>query len=1485
MNVALFSDKHMIVRFLLVLISITSVNWTFSQVESPSDPTISILLPYTLSSNTLIGNSADITDPPGFVSSYTKGPDFFFYHKAIADGNIFVNLSFERETGKDLLPSLSVWEGKPGSGGILIESVTSIGDENAYNLLKISLKAEMNKEYWIMLDCGQDDGYDYSLFVYNSTVQNACSNIGFESGDFSSWILTDGAISEGITGAKHPIYFPESCVSDASLNSSAQHKIMQSGLDAIGGFKKVRPGLGTKSLLLGDSTKTLRRYNDEVVGVASNGASIEQQFKVTADNSLFTYYYAVVLEASNHAPNQQPTFRIDAVDQDGKRILCGEYLVVASGTIPGFVEKNAIDDPTNPNADKSTKVLYKDWTPVFIDLTNYIGSSVTIRFTVMDCSDKAHFGYAYVDAICQKLEITSKSAACNSTKTMLYAPPGGDSYKWTIKGNTTEIDTKDSIEVSPTVSTIYQCEIISVAGCTTTLEKTVNPQSKPEISSVTGDLTICVNEREQLTVTATPDATNPWTSSDVTVATIDNTGSILGKKAGTTKIFFKSMQGCARDTTITVNESAVVTGTTSLCKDGNTTLTNTTLSLSPDATTPWTSANSSIAIVDNTGKVTGKSSGTTDIVFLSTNGCKTKVKINVYTTPNTTNPGTIEACDSLLLPTILGTNKNNPNYYNNTHTSASRQLLTGYLKTNQTVWIFDSSGVCIDEKSFMVNLIATPTIKKQNDTSSCLAIALPPLPIGDYYTGTNKSGTKLIPGDSIKTSQKIYIYAESTTNATCYSEKYFNINLNSSIAKSLTDSSVCDYFVLPNIPNVSYFTGTNKTGGTLTALDTIKSSQKIYAFIEILGLNGCTSEKSFTITIFNSPVLTSTADIEACDSVPLPLTTGNYFTGKLQTGIPKNIGDYITSSQDIYIYAETGGTPNCFSEKTQKITINKTPILPTYIDTTVCDSLVLIPLSIGNYFGAINQGGINYGATDTIKSSIPMFMYAETGNSVKCKSEKSFNIIVKNTPIISPQTPLAGCDSVLLPAITAGNPGEYYSQTKKGGNLIPTGTYFKKDTTLFVYAETGNTPNCFTEKTCVITVNKRSILKSVKDTTVCDTFLLTSIIGTNLTGNENYFETPKSSLSPAFKGPITATKTLYIYDSLYACSDEKSFKITVHNSPKINNPGDQSICDTFKLIKLTGTNLSGNENYYSNTQKKNGVVITKGITKDTLLFLYDIKDGCAFEDSFKIVIGQKPKISFQADKLTGCVPFTATFINASTNIGDSSIWYFGSDSLIVLGDKPVINYTFKEAKCYDVQFKTAKNGCGNSETKQNMICGKSTPIADFEIEPTTISALDPNVTFFNTSSSDATSYSWDFGDDKNSKEKNPKHGYFGKPQSYVVTLFASNASKCTSQKSKLIDVIDEFICYVPNSFTPDGDNLNNTFTPILYSGFDSQSYTLTIYNRWGEILFISHDPAVGWDGTYGNNVSLVGIYTWTIQVTTSLTKEVKKLHGHVNLIR
>ena len=97
------------------------------------------------------------------------------------------------------------------------------------------------------------------------------------------------------------------------------------------------------------------------------------------------------------------------------------------------------------------------------------------------------------------------------------------------------------------------------------------------------------------------------------------------------------------------------------------------------------------------------------------------------------------------------------------------------------------------------------------------------------------------------------------------------------------------------------------------------------------------------------------------------------------------------------------------------------------------------------------------------------------------------------------------------------------------------------------------------------------------------------------------------------------------------------------------------------------------------------------------------------------------------------------------------------------------------------------------------------------------------------------------------------------------------------------------IYYVPNTFTPDDDNFNQTFKPIFTSGFDPFDYTLYIFNRWGEIIFESHDANVGWNGTYGSNseIEMVqdGTYTWKIEFKTNANDERKMIIGHVNILR
>jgi gliding motility-associated-like protein len=177
--------------------------------------------------------------------------------------------------------------------------------------------------------------------------------------------------------------------------------------------------------------------------------------------------------------------------------------------------------------------------------------------------------------------------------------------------------------------------------------------------------------------------------------------------------------------------------------------------------------------------------------------------------------------------------------------------------------------------------------------------------------------------------------------------------------------------------------------------------------------------------------------------------------------------------------------------------------------------------------------------------------------------------------------------------------------------------------------------------------------------------------------------------------------------------------------------------------------------------------------------------------------------------------------------------------------------------------------------------------ADFTFSPTAIDVTDPRVDFTNLST-DATGYTWDFGDaSSTSSEVNPTHNY---PEvgnvSYTVTLTAHSPGGCDDQISKLITIDDIIIFYVPNVFTPDGDEYNEEFKPIMVSGYDVYDYHLTIFNRWGEVVFESFNANYGWDGTYGS-LGLVedGTYVWQIEFGETMSDKKHKHRGHVTILK
>ena len=110
---------------------------------------------------------------------------------------------------------------------------------------------------------------------------------------------------------------------------------------------------------------------------------------------------------------------------------------------------------------------------------------------------------------------------------------------------------------------------------------------------------------------------------------------------------------------------------------------------------------------------------------------------------------------------------------------------------------------------------------------------------------------------------------------------------------------------------------------------------------------------------------------------------------------------------------------------------------------------------------------------------------------------------------------------------------------------------------------------------------------------------------------------------------------------------------------------------------------------------------------------------------------------------------------------------------------------------------------------------------------------------------------------------------------------------CTDTATYLIEFDPGLVYYIPNTFTPDGDQYNQVFKPIFTYGIDVNNYLFEVFDRWGELIFESKNPAIGWDGTYGPNGNQCqnGTYIYRITIKVPAVDDRKVIEGHINLVR
>lgn len=396
--------------------------------------------------------------------------------------------------------------------------------------------------------------------------------------------------------------------------------------------------------------------------------------------------------------------------------------------------------------------------------------------------------------------------------------------------------------------------------------------------------------------------------------------------------------------------------------------------------------------------------------------------------------------------------------------------------------------------------------------------------------------------------------------------------------------------------------------------------------------------------------------------------------------------------------------------------------------------------------------------------------------------------------------------------------------------------------------------------------------------------------GTTLVGTDPQYTYVNNGPFPVQR-IITLTAT-----SQYGCTATYSRTVTVHPVPMADllaTPFTQQFPDA--TVQLVNNSGPGNWSHQWSFGDGNGSSLQSPgshtyATWGTFLIEL-IVSGPLCSDTARqevTITPPLPTASFLGQG-EGCVPLTVQFTNTSLQ-ALSYQWNFG-DGGTSTADNP--SYTFNVPGVYTVTLTAMGVGGGmNTAVKVDSVVVRPRANAFFVLQPTQVIVPSEPVFTYNLSAN-ATAYRWDFGDGSTYTEFNPVH-YYTAPGTFDVQLIANNAWNCPDTFLLEQAVRGEATGDIrfPNAFTPNSEGptdgyydpnsySNDHFFP-LYQGVED--YRLEIFNRWGELLFVTEDVRVGWDGWYRGSPAKQDVYVWKAFARFSDGRETV-MKGDVTLLR
>lgn len=274
-----------------------------------------------------------------------------------------------------------------------------------------------------------------------------------------------------------------------------------------------------------------------------------------------------------------------------------------------------------------------------------------------------------------------------------------------------------------------------------------------------------------------------------------------------------------------------------------------------------------------------------------------------------------------------------------------------------------------------------------------------------------------------------------------------------------------------------------------------------------------------------------------------------------------------------------------------------------------------------------------------------------------------------------------------------------------------------------------------------------------------------------------------------------------------------------------------------------------------------------------------------------ITVPQPLNLTLTPDDADGCYPHHVIFSNVTPGPGapvTNTIDFGDGTPVITTNALDTCSHTYEHPGVYTVSIVSVSDtGCTYTNTFTDMITVYDNPLASFSISPNPTTIFETHILLNNTSTTDVVSYNWSIpGAEPNNSTLEDvgidlPEGVVG---NYEITLVVTNEHGCIDSVSQIAQVLSDVILYAPNTFTPDGDEFNQTW--FLYiDGIDIQQFNLLIFNRWGEVIWESNDPQGAWDGTYQGTIVPNGQYTWTLETKELISDKKYTFNGYINVLR